>query len=66
MVAGFLMVAVMQQQAPQIARVEISPAQAEIQVGQTVKFSAKVLDAAGNPVPNARVMWFGEIGRAHV
>ena len=58
MVAGILMVAMMQQ-APQIARVEISPAQAEIQVGQTVKLSAKVVDAAGNVVPNARVLWFG-------
>ena len=59
MVARILMVAMMQQQAPQIARVEISPAQAEIQVGQTVKLSAKVVDAAGNVVPNARVLWFG-------
>lgn len=59
MVAGLLMVAVMQQQTPQIARIEISPAQAEIQVGQTVKLSARVLDASGNVVPNARVMWFG-------
>ena len=59
MVFGLLMFALIQQQAPQIARVEISPAQAEIQVGQTIKMSAKVLDAAGVPVPNARVMWFG-------
>ena len=59
MVFGWLMVALVQQQAPQIARVEISPPQAEIQVGQTIKLSAKVLDAAGTLVPNARVMWFG-------
>ncbi len=58
MIAGLLMMA-LQQQAPQIARVEISPAQAEIRVGQVVKFTAKVLDASGNPVPNAKVMWFG-------
>ncbi len=59
MVLGLLTLALVQQQAPQIARVEISPPQAEIQVGQTIKLSAKVLDAAGTPVPNARVMWFG-------
>jgi len=62
MLAGLFVLAAFQQQpaaAPQIARVEITPPQAEIQVGQTLKLSARVLDAAGNPVPNARVLFYG-------
>src|SRR5262245_5944683 len=58
MVAGLMVLALFQQQAPK-NRIEISPAQAEIQVGQTVHMAAKVLDASGNPVPNAKVLWFG-------
>jgi hypothetical protein len=47
------------QPAIEIARVEVSPAQAELQVGQTLQMAAKVLDSKGTPVPNARVIWFG-------
>jgi hypothetical protein len=47
------------QEPAQIARVEIAPEKAEIQVGQTVKMAARVLDAAGNLVPNAKVLWYG-------
>ncbi|MEO8449636.1 MAG: Ig-like domain-containing protein [Gemmatimonadota bacterium] len=52
----FLLVQQPQQAAP---RIEITPAQAEVQVGQSLKMSARVLDASGNPVPNAKVAWFG-------
>jgi hypothetical protein len=58
MAAGLILLAVLQQPGPK-ARIEISPAQAEIQVGQTVQMAARVVDAGGNPVPNARVLWFG-------
>jgi len=61
MVVGFLLLAVMQQQPPAAsgARLEISPAQAELQVGQTLQMSARVLDAKGAAVPGVKVIWFG-------
>jgi plastocyanin len=59
MVLGFVLFALWQQTPTKIARIEISPAQAEIQVGQTVQMSARVLDANGAVVPNVRVVWFG-------
>ena len=55
---GSLLLLALFQQGP-VARVEISPAQAEVQVGQAVQMSAKVLDANGNPIPNVKVLWFG-------
>ena len=51
--------ALLQQTPAKIARIEISPARAEIQVGQTIQMSARVLDAAGAVIPNVRVIWFG-------
>ncbi len=59
MVAGMLLLALFQQ-APPVGRIEITPAQAEVQVGQTLQMSARVLDANGNPVPNVKVIWFGD------
>jgi hypothetical protein len=59
MVFGVLFMLVQQPAQGQIARVEITPAQAEVQVGQTLQMSAKVLDGNGAPVPGARVIWFG-------
>ncbi len=61
MVVGFLLVAVLQQQPPAASgvRMEVSPAQAELQVGQTLQMSARVLDAKGAVVPGARIIWFG-------
>ena len=59
-----LLLALLQQptgQAPPpsaVAKVEITPAGGELQIGQTLKLSARALDAAGQPVPNARVLWF--------
>ena len=41
-----------------IARVEVSPAEAEIEVGATVQLSARALDASGREVPGARIQWF--------
>jgi len=52
-------------QAPQspapapVARVEVTPATAEIEVGQTLQLSARALDASGAPVSGARIGWFG-------
>jgi len=48
------------QQTPSpIARVEITPASADIAVGQSLQLTARALDAAGNPVPDVRLVWFG-------
>ena len=38
-----------------VARLVITPATREVIAGDTVKFSAQALDAAGRPVPNAKV-----------
>ncbi|MBM4188113.1 MAG: hypothetical protein FJ206_12485 [Gemmatimonadetes bacterium] len=59
MVLALLTLAVAQQPPARIARIEIAPAKAEIQVGQTLQMSAKVLDETGQPIANARVLWFG-------
>src|SRR5512145_632182 len=51
--------------APQrIAKVEVQPSGGEVAIGGKLKFSARALDAAGNPVPGAQVGWFvgGDIG----
>jgi len=41
-----------------VVKVEITPAGGEIQIGQTLKLSARALDAGGQPVANARIYWF--------
>jgi hypothetical protein len=38
-----------------VARIAISPATRQVSAGDTVQFSAQALDAAGNPVANARI-----------
>jgi hypothetical protein len=43
---------------PQIAKVEVQPSGGEIQVGGKLKFTARALDAAGQPVPGAEISWF--------
>jgi hypothetical protein len=57
--------ALLQQVSP-VARVEISPANAEIQIGQTVKLSARGLDAQGREVPGIRINWFSGGGEGDV
>lgn len=41
-----------------IARVEVTPPAAEIQVGQTLQLSARAVDADGQPVSAAKLAWF--------
>ncbi|MGH7753618.1 MAG: Ig-like domain-containing protein, partial [Gemmatimonadales bacterium] len=68
MLSMLLVVAVVQGsqgQAPvRVAKVEVSPASAEIQVGQTIRFEARALDAQGQPVARAQIGWFmaGDVG----
>src|SRR2546427_8923942 len=40
-----------------VARLEISPAAAAVEVGQQVRLTARALDAAGQPVPHAQIEW---------
>lgn len=40
-----------------VARIVITPATREVQQGDTVRFSARALDATGNPVPGARIIF---------
>src|SRR2546430_17691880 len=41
-----------------VARLEISPAAAAVEVGQQVRLTARAFDAAGQPVPRAQIEWF--------
>jgi hypothetical protein len=60
-ILSFVLAAALQQQTPQAealdARIVVRPANAEIAVGDSVRLSAEVRDAAGNVVPNARVVF---------
>jgi hypothetical protein len=56
-----------QAQAPSpIAKVEVSPATAEVEVGQTFQFSARALDDQGKPVPGVRLNWFDGGGQGEI
>ena len=52
------------QQAPAIAKVEVQPSGGEVPIGGTMKFSARALDSAGQPVGQAQIGWFvgGDVG----
>ena len=41
-----------------IERVEVTPAAAEVGVGQTLQLAAKAYDANGNVLPDASFRWF--------
>src|SRR5258705_12390448 len=42
----------------QITKVEVQPSGGEVQVGGKLKFTARALDAAGQPVPGAQFGWY--------
>ena len=57
-VLPFLLIAALQQQGePLDARIIVRPANAEIVVGDSVRLTAEVRDAAGNVVPGSRVVF---------
>lgn len=66
------LVALVLQQPPQpqapspIARVVVTPATAEVEVGQTLQFQVQVLDSAGQPVPGAKVSWVDGGGQGDI
>ncbi len=47
-----------------IVKVEVQPGGGEVPLGGTLRFTARALDAAGQPVPGAQIGWFvrGDIG----
>jgi hypothetical protein len=60
MMLGMLMVLLQQQPAATasgIARVEVTPAATEVQVGQALQLRARALTANGEVVPGARFIW---------
>jgi uncharacterized protein YjdB len=65
-----ILLALVQAQAPQnpspIAKVEVSPLTADVEVGQTLQLGVRVLDQAGNPVPGAQVRWFDGGGQGTI
>lgn len=60
-----LLTLLVQSQSP-VAKVEISPANAEIQVGGSVRLSARALDAQGREVPGVKLSWFSGGGEGQV
>ncbi|MEO8450499.1 MAG: Ig-like domain-containing protein [Gemmatimonadota bacterium] len=56
MISALLLLSMQQ---PVTARLEVSPAQADVQVGRSLQLTARVLDPTGAPIPGARVVWFG-------
>src|SRR5262245_29586893 len=50
----------------QISRVEISPSNAEIQIGQSVRLTGRALDAQGKEVPGVRLNWYSGGGEGSV
>lgn len=54
------------QQAPQIAKVEVTPASADVEVGGKLQFGARALDANGNVVPGVQVNWFDGGGQGAI
>ncbi|HEY7685585.1 MAG TPA: Ig-like domain-containing protein [Gemmatimonadales bacterium] len=57
---GLLLVLLQQAPAPApvIAKVEVTPAAGELEIGHTLKLSARALDANGQPVANAQFRYF--------
>jgi hypothetical protein len=56
-----------QAQAPSsIAKVEVSPSTAQLEVGQTIQFSARALDAEGKSVPGVHFNWFDGGGQGDI
>ncbi|MGH7674460.1 MAG: Ig-like domain-containing protein [Gemmatimonadales bacterium] len=64
------LLALVQQSAAQtpfpVARVEITPATAEVRVGDTTRFTARALDAGGQAVPGAQIEWYAGGGGGDV
>lgn len=42
-----------------VTRVEVTPARAEIPIGQTLRLSATARDSSGRALPNVPIRWMG-------
>ena len=64
----FLLLAVLQasQAASPIARVDVSPASGELEIGQTLQFAARAVDSAGQPVAGVQIRWFDGGGQGDI
>ncbi len=51
---------------PAIARVEVTPASAELEVGQTLQRAARAVDSSGRAIPEAEINWFSGGGEGDV
>src|SRR4029077_11163840 len=51
---------------PQIVKVEVQPSGGEVPVGGKLKFTARALDAAGQPVPGAQIGWYDKAMQGEV
>ena len=61
--ALLLLGALQQTSAPPISKVTIEPAEVALQVGDSVRLTAKAVDASGRPVRDVTVSWFQGGGR---
>ncbi|HEY3012514.1 MAG TPA: Ig-like domain-containing protein [Gemmatimonadales bacterium] len=63
MYLGLVLLLVQQQaatQAPnQVAKIDVVPAEAEVQIGQTLRLSAVARDSSGRPLSNVPIKWMG-------
>src|SRR5262245_11370928 len=69
MLAALLLVlaqAAQQQDPSPIAKAEVTPTAADVEVGQTLQLGVRVLEQAGKQVPNARVQWFDGGGQGSI
>jgi plastocyanin len=62
----FVLVQAQPQDTSPIARVEVTPPTADVEVGQTLQLGVRVLDETGNPVPDAKVRWFDGGGQGSI
>jgi hypothetical protein len=62
MYLGLVLLLAQQQATPaqsQVAKVDVVPAEAEVQIGQTLRLSAVARDSAGRPLPDVPIQWMG-------
>ena len=59
MILGYMLLLLQQPAQATAGRIEVTPERPEVRVGQSLQLRAAVFDAAGKPVPGAKVIWFG-------
>lgn len=59
MILGYMLLLLQQPAQAAAGRIDVTPERPEVRVGQSLQLRAAVFDAAGKPVPGAKVIWFG-------